>query len=117
MIGDAGEAPPEVIKPMRWEIVGNTVFGQDSPEDKRMAVMQLAVDPTKTPKHVTATALAGPKDEIGKKMDGIYELKDNKLRMCFVEAGKARPTEFKSTKENGYTVITFKRVVADKPKK
>ncbi len=110
LFGEAGEAPPEVIAPMRWEIVGDTVFGQDTPEEKREQKVQLAVDPTKTPKRITMTALAGPKDEIGKTMDGIYELKDNKLRMCFVEGGKARPTEFKVDKKGDGGIIDLERI-------
>ena len=50
----------------------------------------------------------------------IYKLEQDTLTLCGQVTGEkvlSMPTEFKSTKENGYIVITFKRVVAEKPKK
>jgi len=107
---DRGVAPAKEIERMPWEIVGNTVFGQDTPEEKREQKAQLAVDPSKTPKRITLTAVAGPKEEIGKTMDGIYELGGNTLRMNIVEGGKPRPTEFKLSKGEKSGIIELERV-------
>lgn len=45
----------------------------------------------------------------GKKQVGIYELKDNKLKFCFAQAGETkRPTEFKA--EDGNILFEFEKV-------
>ena len=40
---------------------------------------------------------------------GIYELKDNQLRMCFSEPGSSRPQEFQV--KPGVTLITLQRLL------
>jgi RNA polymerase sigma factor (sigma-70 family) len=107
---DRGVAPAKEIAGMRWEIVGGTIFGQDSLDEPRRQQATFIVDPAKSPKQIALTAVAGPKDEVGKKMEGIYELNDNTLRLCFAEPGKARPTEFKVVKKGDGGMIELERI-------
>ncbi len=107
LFGDAGEAPPEVIAPMRWEIVGNSIFGQDTPDEKRKEQLQFTLDLKSDPKGIDLTGVTGPKEVIGKKVKGIYELKGNTLRVCL---GNERPTEFKVDKKGDGGLIELERI-------
>ena len=64
---------------------------------------RFTIDPTKTPKEVDSTALAGPnKGEITR---GIYEIIDaNNKRACWGHSGGARPTDFTSSPGSGRTL-------------
>jgi len=67
------------------------------------------IDPSKKPKEVDYVFSAG--DNKGKTQKAIYKLDGDTFSDCFTEVGeKERPTEFKSTKTNGYTVIVYKRM-------
>jgi uncharacterized protein (TIGR03067 family) len=48
----------------------------------------------------------------GKLLQGIYELDDEKVRICLAPAGKSRPTEFVSNPGSGHVLEVLKR---DKP--
>jgi RNA polymerase sigma factor (sigma-70 family) len=109
---ERGVAPADVIEPMRWEIVGTTITAQNNPAEKQKQQMQIAVDPTKSPKQITLTYLSGP-GQVGNKAPGIYELKDNKLRICLVDSGKSRPTEFKVDKTDDSGLIELERIIPD----
>jgi RNA polymerase sigma factor (sigma-70 family) len=111
-----GLAPAEEIEPMRWEIVGTTVFAQDNPADKEKQESQIFIDPTKSPKQITLTLLNGPQGEVGKELAGIYELKNDKLRICLVFPGKERPTEFKLNNADDGGIIELERIPAADPK-
>jgi uncharacterized protein (TIGR03067 family) len=101
-----GIAPAKEIEPMRWEIVGMAIFAQDDPADKDKQKMLFTIDPTKSPKQITMTL---PKAD-GKKMEGIYELKDSKLRVCVGSPGKERPTEFKLDRAGEGGLIDLERI-------
>ena len=105
-----GVAPANEIEPMRCEIVGTTMFARDDPAEKEKQKTQIAIDPTKSPKQITMTLLDGPPGEVGKKMEGIYELKDNKLRICCAAAGEERPSEFKLDKASEGGLIELERI-------
>jgi uncharacterized protein (TIGR03067 family) len=45
----------------------------------------------------------------GKKFQAIYELDGDKMRVCYALDGKTKPTEFKSTAENGMFLVTYVR--------
>jgi uncharacterized protein (TIGR03067 family) len=109
----------------RWQLVKSIVDGKPVPESElRNTVLitdhdtfrfpadahvgtapqgRFTIDPTKNPKEVDSTALAGPnKGEITR---GIYEIIDqNNKRACWGRPGGSRPTDFTSTPGSGHTV-------------
>jgi uncharacterized protein (TIGR03067 family) len=109
----------------RWQLVQSIVDGKPVPETElRNTVLitdhdtfrfpadahvgtapqgKFTIDPTKHPKQVDSTALAGPnKGEITR---GIYEIIDEtNKRACWGRPGGPRPTDFTSTPGSGRTV-------------
>ncbi len=107
-----GVAPAKAIELMRWEFAGDIVSPTDNPDDNSRRKLRIALEPTQSPKQITLTQLTGPKDEIGDKLKGIYELKGNTLRICIgMEPGEARPTEFKVAKDVNGTLIELERIL------
>lgn len=67
------------------------------------------IDPAKSPREIDYQFTEGP--DAGKTAKGIYKLAGDTLTECCPPPGAdARPTEFKSTAENGCYLLTFKRV-------
>jgi uncharacterized protein (TIGR03067 family) len=76
-----------------------------------------AIDPAKKPKEIDYVQVDADGDPITGADDkpliekGIYKLDGDTFTDCFTAAGeKERPTEFKSTKENGWILVVYKRV-------
>ena len=109
----------------RWQLVKSIVDGKPVPEDEvRKTILitdhdifrfpgdagvgtapqgRFTIDPTKTPKQVDSTALAGPHQ--GQVTHGIYEILDaSNKRACWSPPGAPRPTDFTSTPGSGRTV-------------
>ena len=105
-----GVAPAKAIEPMRWQIVDSTIIVIDGPDDKQRNKSRIALDVTKSPKRITQTALTGPGEKPGRNIEGIYEVKSDKLRICFGEEGKDFPTEFKVVKGTDMGLIELERV-------
>jgi uncharacterized protein (TIGR03067 family) len=62
---------------------------------------ELKLDPTKTPKQFEIKKFDG-------NIRGIYELKGNTLKLCYVVGGEsAIPKDFKSTAANEATIFTL----------
>ena len=69
------------------------------------------IDPSKNPKEIDYQFTRGTyKDKIQK---GLYKFEGDTFIDCCTKPGEDRPTEFKSTKENGYEIMTAKRVKKD----
>ena len=68
----------------------------------------IKLDPSKKPKSIDATRTEGP--DKGKAMLGIYELADDRQRVCFASPGKERPTEFSSKPGSGHVLTVWQRV-------
>jgi uncharacterized protein (TIGR03067 family) len=109
----------------RWQLVKSFVDGKQVPEAEiRKTVLitdhdtfrfpadagvgtapqgRFTIDPTKNPKEVDSTALAGPNK--GKITRGIYEIIDaNNKRACWGQPEDPRPTDFTSSPGSGRTV-------------
>ncbi len=108
---NSGVAPAKEIEPMRWEIVGSTVTVIDGPDEKQQNKLRIAIDATKSPKRITITPLTGLKQELDRKIEGIYEVKGDKLRICFGEEGKELQTlQFKAEKGADMGLIELERI-------
>ena len=95
-------------------IVGGTLTIKDNnfaikTVDKVELKGDLTLDPAKAPKHINFAHQDGPLKD--KKWEGIYELKDDVLKLCYAEADsdKERPTEFKTLKKSRLLLIEMKR--------
>lgn len=64
-------------------------------------------DPTKSPKTIDFTPTEG--ESAGHQFLGIYELGENRRKMCFAPAGKMRPADFSSSPGSGNICVTFER--------
>jgi uncharacterized protein (TIGR03067 family) len=119
----------------RWQLVKSIVDGKPVPEDEvRKTILitdhnifrfpadagvgtapqgRFTIDPTKTPKQVDSTALAGP--DKGQVTYGIYEILDaSNKRACWSLPGAPRPTDFTSTPASGRTV-QYWRLISKEP--
>jgi uncharacterized protein (TIGR03067 family) len=65
------------------------------------------VDASKTPKTIDMTAEDGP--DKGKVARGVYEVKDDELRICVAQPGKDRPTELSAKEGAGFVLVVLKR--------
>lgn len=65
------------------------------------------VDPSKKPKEMDIIGTEGPNK--GKTILAIYEMTDDTLRICYDLSGKARPSEFKTSKDTKLFLVTYKR--------
>lgn len=68
----------------------------------------ITVDVAKSPKHIDLTTRAdGPFK--GRKLPGVYDLKDGKFVVCLDSQAKARPTAFEAPEKTTLMLLTFKR--------
>lgn len=101
----AGQAmPDEVIKSITLTLKGDKytveLGGQtDAGEVK--------VDAKAKPAAMDITGKVGP--NAGKTIKAIFELSGDTLKVCYTFEGTTRPTEFKSTQENKFFLVTYKR--------
>jgi uncharacterized protein (TIGR03067 family) len=63
------------------------------------------IDPTKSPKTIDSVPSEG--DAAGKTHYGIYELKDDSLKICIATEGGERPTDFEGG--SGRILLVYKR--------
>jgi uncharacterized protein (TIGR03067 family) len=75
--------------------------------DKAVDRGTVKIDAGKKPKAMDITGTDGPNK--GKTMLAIFELEKDTLRVCYDLQGKERPTEFSSSKEKPYFLVTYKR--------
>jgi uncharacterized protein (TIGR03067 family) len=83
-----------------------TVQG-DGAVRKEYAKLTFKLDPSTTPKCVDLTVAGGVQKDA--KLEGIYELKGDELRLCVKVFGSDRPTEFKSPAGSSIALLTLKR--------
>jgi uncharacterized protein (TIGR03067 family) len=76
----------------------------------KLAVMNVALDPTTSPKGITFEFADG--NLKGQKRHGIYEVAGNELKLCYGPADRPRPAQFTAPTGSGY----FYEVWAKQPK-
>jgi uncharacterized protein (TIGR03067 family) len=86
------------------------VFKEDMVTGRHKAKYE--IDPTKKPKTIDVTPSEGPEKD--KTIEGIYELKENELKVCIAMPGKERPTAFESKPGSGTVLLVLKKEKADK---
>jgi uncharacterized protein (TIGR03067 family) len=68
----------------------------------------MKLDPTKKPATIDLAITSG--NDKGKSQVGIYKIDGDSITICLARPGETdRPTEFKSTEENGNILVTIKR--------
>ena len=77
-----------------------------SPNDMEFGRV-VRMDPSKNPKEIDYTVSVGPHK--GKVQKGIYKFEGDTFTDCCAPPGDDRPTEFKSTNENGFEIMKFQK--------
>ena len=106
----AGEAlPAEARETAKWTIKGGKYtfeFGGMTEEGT------IKLDPAKKPATIDLAITDG--QDKGKSQVGIYKIDGDTITVCLARPGaNDRPTEFKSTEENGFILVTVKRAKKD----
>ncbi|MBI3407783.1 MAG: TIGR03067 domain-containing protein [Planctomycetes bacterium] len=83
-----------------------TIEGDDAVQ-KEYAKIGFKLDPSTNPKCLDITVAGGVQKDA--KIEGIYELKGDELRLCVLVFGNERPTEFKSPGGSSIALLTLKR--------
>jgi uncharacterized protein (TIGR03067 family) len=97
--------PEDKLKDLKFVFQGENFVQKAG--DKTLAKGTFRLDPGKKPPTIDLMMNEG--EEKGKTIKGIYELKDDVLRICGAGPGHERPTEFAAKDGSGHTLITFKR--------
>jgi uncharacterized protein (TIGR03067 family) len=103
---DGQKVPDEEIKKLTLNIAAGGKAALLS-EGTAIATADVTVFPAKKPKEIDL--LFGQGENKGKTARGIYELKDDTLRICYAQPGRDRPTEFASKPGSGNTLAFYKR--------
>jgi uncharacterized protein (TIGR03067 family) len=102
---DGKKTPPEDAKKITLTIRGNTfVLRKDSVV---ISEGSFTLDSTRKPKAIDETITAGPNK--GKTFSAIYEIDDERHKICFAAAGKERPKEFSAKPGSGHLLQVWKR--------
>jgi uncharacterized protein (TIGR03067 family) len=83
-----------------------TVQGNDSVTDQ-YGKLKFKLDPSATPKSIDITISAGSQTDAT--MQGIYELKDDELRICAKVFGTGRPKEFAAPDGSSTVLLVLKK--------
>jgi uncharacterized protein (TIGR03067 family) len=107
---DGTKAPSDEIKKITLVIKGDKLTAKRTenagkPEEKNYE-MSFTLDPSKNPKWIDVTYTGGERN--GESSLGIYELKDDTLRIC-MSRGTSRPMEFETKAESQRHMMVLKR--------
>jgi len=96
--------PAKEVERIRFTFKGAKLLVRGARDEDKEEEGTFKTDPKKSPRHLDITLK-------GKTLHGIYEVKGDKLKVCFENGGKAenRPTRFATNKENEEVLIVFKR--------
>lgn len=96
--------PEEVLKSMKLVITDGkyavTVGGQ-------VDEGTVTLDTAKSPRTMEIVGTKGPNQ--GRTISAIYELKDNKLRVCYDLSGQVPPKEFKTKLDSKLFLVEYQR--------
>jgi uncharacterized protein (TIGR03067 family) len=104
VLRDPREKDPNEGKGIRCVIKGDKVVAKLPGDDKPAGGLIIKIDPTKKPKAMDIRP-EGENDTIL----AIYELKGDRLRVCWNPLGKQRPTELASRSGSGQSLVELKR--------
>ncbi|HEY3789943.1 MAG TPA: TIGR03067 domain-containing protein [Urbifossiella sp.] len=82
-------------------------FKETGKEPIKLALMNVSMDSSTSPKSIAFEFLAGPLK--GQKRHGIYELAGNQLKICYGPVEKPRPTSFLAPEKSGYFLEVWAR--------
>jgi uncharacterized protein (TIGR03067 family) len=82
------------------------VEGNDAVQTE-YAKIKFKLDPAASPKSMDITVIGGSQTDAS--MEGIYELKDDELRICAKVFGKGRPGEFKAPDGSATVLLVLKK--------
>ena len=110
----------------KWALTSGEIAGQKFPEAQLKTITLVVVgdkytvkvgdvadrgslkfDPSMKPKAMDIVGTEGPNK--GKTLLAIYEISGDTMRVCYDLTGKARPTEFKTSKEAPHFLATYQR--------
>jgi uncharacterized protein (TIGR03067 family) len=95
--------PADLIKDITLTINGNKYVSKaEGPDEGTIKYI-----PNTSPKAMEIKGTEGPNKD--KTLPAIYELKGDKLIICYDLSGKARPKEFKSTAGTQLFLATYKK--------
>jgi uncharacterized protein (TIGR03067 family) len=103
------KAPDDDVKNVKFVFKDDTVTINDP---KREEKAKIKLDASKKPKAIDIQ----PEDKGGDKKPvlGIYELKDDELKICFAKGGGERPTELVSKAGTEQSLVVLKREKKEK---
>lgn len=103
----AGKEPPKELLDLLKVTIKDGVLEMKDPQRTEPATFKL--NSQKSPGEIDLTFKEGPKNEVIREAVGIYELKDDQLKLAWRKDG-TRPTEFKSVDKNRNSeLIVLKR--------
>jgi len=73
--------------------------------DKPLGSGTIKLDATKKPKHIDSL----PEKMPDKPFLGIYEIEEDRIKVCYAPPGKDRPTSFEAKKGSGHTLMIWER--------
>jgi uncharacterized protein (TIGR03067 family) len=110
----------------KWSLTSGEAAGQPFPEAQLKSISlvitgakyavkvgdktdlgTVKLDPATKPKAMDIVGTDGPNK--GKTLLAIYEINGDTLRICYDLTGKARPTEFKTSKDAPHFLATYQR--------
>lgn len=98
--------PENFVKSAKRMVKGDTYTVTAEGDEGPLNIKgKFKLDPSHKPAHIDATTTMADGEE--SKLVGIYEFKEDELRVCMATAEKGRPKEFSSSQG---TLITWKRV-------
>ena len=102
----AGQALPQAALDMaKWSVKGDK-YTFEMGEQKEEGTIKL--DPAKKPATIDFAITSG--NDKGKDQPGIYKVDGDTITICLARPGaKERPTDFKSTEDNGFILVTVKK--------
>ena len=99
------KVPADAFKGMTLTYEGDKYTVKNGKDVIQVGTQKL--DPSKSPKTLDGKITEGFGK--GSVMPGIYEIDGDTLKVCFDEAGKKRPTEFKTADGSQTTLVVYKR--------